>query len=98
MCTNPLIKCRDNVHAIEDFLMLETFTQVHVFCRLVGHYLHFIKGFVHMAKPLYDVLGKEVKIGLVQLPPEAWEAVWILKERFRLPWYWYSRILTDHFS
>ena len=32
-----------------------------------------------MAKPLYDVLGKEVKIGPVQLPPEAQEAVEVLK-------------------
>ena len=29
---------QDNMHAIEDFLILETFTQVHAFCRLVGHY------------------------------------------------------------
>ena len=27
-----------NVHAIEDFLMPETFTQVHAFCGLAGHY------------------------------------------------------------
>ena len=72
---------RENVHVIEEFLMPETFTQVHTFCGLVGHYRHFIKGFLHIARPLYDVLGKEVKMGPVQLPPEAWEAVRILKDK-----------------
>ena len=63
--------------------MVETFTWVHVFCRLVGHYWHFIKGFAHIARPLYDVLGKEVKMGLVQLPPEAQKAVRILKDKIQ---------------
>ena len=61
--------------------MLETFTQVHTFCRLAGHYWHFIKGFTHIARPLYDVLGKEVKLGPVQLAPEAREVVRILKDK-----------------
>ena len=43
--------------------MPETFTQVCAFCGLAGHYQHFIRGFVCMARPLYDVLGKEVKMG-----------------------------------
>ena len=34
-------------------------------------------------RPLYDVLGKEVKMGLVQLPPEAWEMVRILKDKIQ---------------
>ena len=75
---------RDNVRAIEDFPMPETYTQVHAFCGLVGHYQHFIKGFTHIARPLYDVLGKEVKMGLVQLPPEVWEVVRILKNKIQL--------------
>ena len=74
---------QDNVHAIEDFPMPETYTQVCAFCGLAGHYWHFIKGFAHLARPLYNVLGKEVKIGLVQLPPEAWEAVRILKNNIQ---------------
>ena len=65
----------ENVWAVEDFPMPETFTQVHAFCGLAGHYRHFIKGFTNIAQLLYDVLGKEVKMGLVQLPPEAQEAV-----------------------
>ena len=59
---------RENVHVIEEFPMMETFTQLCAFCGLVGHYRHFIKGLTHIVRPLYDVLGKEVKMGLVQLP------------------------------
>ena len=67
---------RENVHMIEEFPMLETFTQVHTFCGLMGHYQCFIKGFAHITRPLYDVLGKEVKMG-----PEAQEVVRILKDK-----------------
>ena len=61
--------------------MIEIYTQVCTFCRLAGHYRRFIKGFANIAHPLYDVLGKEVKMGPVDLPPEAWEAVNILKRK-----------------
>ena len=61
--------------------MPETLTQVRAFCGLAGHYRRFIKGFVNIAHLLYDVLGKETKMGPVQLPPEACEAVWMLKEK-----------------
>ena len=74
---------KENVHAVEEFPMPETFTQVYAFCRLVGHYRHFIMGFTHITRPLYDVLGKEVKMGPVQLPPKAWEAVRILKDKIQ---------------
>ena len=59
--------------------MPKTYTQVHAFCGLVGHYRRFIKEFTNIACPLYDVLGKEVKMGLVDLAPEAQEAVNVLK-------------------
>ena len=61
--------------------MPETYTQVLTFCGLAGHYRRFIKGFANIAQPLYDVLGKEVKVGPVNLPPEMWEAVKILKRK-----------------
>ena len=61
--------------------MPETYTQVCTFCGLVGHNQRFIKGFANLAHPLYDVLGKEVKMGLVDLPPEAQEAINILKRK-----------------
>ena len=61
--------------------MPKTYTQVHTFCGLVGHYRRFIKGFTNIVHPLYDVLGKEVKMGPVELTPEAWEAMNILKRK-----------------
>ena len=61
--------------------MPETYMQVHMFCGLVGHYRRFIKGFTNIALPLYDMLGKEVKMGPVDLPPEVREAVDILKRK-----------------
>ena len=64
---------------MQEFLMPETYMQVHMFCRLVGHYRRFIKGFANIVHPLYDVLGKEVKMGPVNLPPEAQEAMNVLK-------------------
>ena len=69
----------ENVWAMQEFLMPETYTQVRTFCRLVGHYRRFIKGFANIACPLYNMLGKEVKMGPVDLPPEAWEAMGVLK-------------------
>ena len=69
----------ENVGAMQEFLMPETYTQVCAFCGLPGHYRRFIKGFANIACPLYDVLGKEVKMGPVDLPPKAWEAVGALK-------------------
>ena len=68
----------ENVQAVQEFLMPETYTQVRTFCGLAGHY-RFIKGFANIACLLYNVLGKEVKMGLVDLPPKAREAAAILK-------------------
>ena len=64
---------------MQEFPMPETYTQVHAFCRLVGHYRRFIKGFANIACPLYDMLGREVKMGPVDLLPEAREAMNVLK-------------------
>ena len=38
MSQEGICPSRNNVHAIEDFPVLDTFTQVCTFCRLVGHY------------------------------------------------------------
>ena len=69
------------MRAVEEFPMPKTYMQVHTFCGLAGHHWRFIKGFVNIACPLYDVLGKEVKMGPVDLPLEAQEAVNILKRK-----------------
>ena len=64
-----ILPSQENVRAVQEFPMPETYTQVHGFCGLAGHY-RFIKGFANIACPLYDVLGKEVKMGPVDLPPK----------------------------
>ena len=69
----------ENVWAVQEFPMPETYTQVRTFCGLAGNYRRFIKGFTNIAHPLYDMLGKEVKMGPVDLPPKAREAVNVLK-------------------
>ena len=61
--------------------MPETYTQVCTFCGLAGYYWRFIKGFPNLACTLYNVLGKEVKMGPVDLTPEVWEAVNVLKRK-----------------
>ena len=67
------------MQAVQEFPMPETYTQVCTFCGLAGHYRRFIKGFANIVCPLYNVLGKEVKMDPVDLPPKAWEAMDILK-------------------
>ena len=76
--------CWENVWAVEDFSMPGTFMQVCKFCGLAGHYRCFIKGFANIAQPLYDVLGKKGKMGLVQLPLEAQEDVQVLKKKIQM--------------
>ena len=66
---------------MEELPMPETYTQVHAFCRMAGHYWRFIKGFANLAHPLYDMLGKEVRMGPMDLPPDVQEAVNILKRK-----------------
>ena len=65
----------ENVCTIVEFPMLETYTEVRAFCGLSGHYHHFIRNFACLAHVLHDLLGDEVKMGLVTLTPEAEEAV-----------------------
>ena len=74
-----ILPSQENVWAMHEFLMPKTYTQVCEFCGLAGHYRRFIKGFTNITCPLYDVLGKEVKMGPVDLPPEAQEAMNVLK-------------------
>ena len=44
-----ILLSHDNVWAIEEFPMPETYMQVCTFCGLVGHYCRFIKGFTNIA-------------------------------------------------
>ena len=71
----------ENIHAIIEFPMPETYTEVRAFCGLSGHYQRFIKNFARLACALYDLLGDEIKMGPVMLTPEAEKAMWVLKEK-----------------
>ena len=71
----------ENVYAIVEFPIPETYTEVRVFCGLVGHYHCFIRNFVCLVHALYDILGDEVKMGPVTLTPEGQDAVQLLKEK-----------------
>ena len=66
-----ILPSQENVQAVQEFLMPETYMQVHTFCRLAGHYRRFIKGFANI------VLGKEMRSS--GSAPKAQEAVNILK-------------------
>ena len=70
----------ENIHAIMEFPMPETYTEVREFCGLSGHYRCFIRNFVCLARALYALLGEEIKMGPVTLTPEAEGAVRVLKE------------------
>ena len=62
----------------------KTYTDIHSFTGVVGHYRCFIKGFAHIAAPLYDLISgvnKDKKSEPVELSPEALEAFNILKEK-----------------
>ena len=61
----------ENVHAIMEFPMLETYTEVRAFYGLSGHYHHFIKNFACLAHAQYILLGDKVKKEPVMLTPEA---------------------------
>ena len=69
----------ENIWAILEFPMPETYTEVRAFCGLSGHYRCFIRNFARLAHALYDLLGDEIK--MVMLTPEAEEAEWVLKEK-----------------
>ena len=71
----------ENIRVILEFPLPETCTEVRAFCGLSGHYQCFIRSFTCLAHALYDLLGDEIKMGLVMLTPEAEEAVRVLKEK-----------------
>ena len=62
----------------------KTYTDIRSFTGVVGHYRCFIKGFAHIAAPLYDLnsrVNKDKKSESVELPPKALEAFNILREK-----------------
>ena len=68
---------KKNLEAIAECPPPDTYTKVKSFVGLVDHYRHFIKGFAHIATPLYDLTSgksKDKKSEHLDLPPEAHKA------------------------
>ena len=75
---------KKNVASIVACLPPQTYTDIRSFTGVVGHYRHFIKGFAHIAAPLYNLISgvnKDKKSEPVELSPEALEAFNILREK-----------------
>ena len=75
---------KKNVASIVACLPPNTYTDIRSFMGVVGHYRCFIKGFMHIAAPLYDLISgdnKDKKSEPMKLSPEALEAFNILKEK-----------------
>ena len=56
-----VLTSKKNLEAIAECPPPDTYTKVKSFVGLVGHYRHFIKGFVNIATPLYDLTSRENK-------------------------------------
>ena len=72
-----------NLKAIAKCAPPQTYTEVHAFLCLVGHYRRFIKGFAHIAQPLNDHLtgeGANRKSKCVLLSEDALKAFKALKQ------------------
>ena len=72
-----------NLKVIAECALPQTYTEVHAFLGLVGHYQQFIKGFVHIAQPLNKHLtgeGASRKSEQVSLSEDASKAFDALKQ------------------
>ena len=72
-----VLPSKKNLELIAQCPPPDTYTKVKSFVGLVGHYMHFIKGFAKIAAPLYDLTSgdnKDKKSEHVDLSPEACEA------------------------
>ena len=72
-----VLPSKKNLESIAQCPLPDTYTKVKSFVGLVGHYRCFIKGFVKIAVPLYDLTSgdnKDKKLEHVNLSPEALEA------------------------
>ena len=72
-----------NLKAIAEQVPPQTYTKVHAFLGLVGHYRRFIKGFAHITQPLSEHLageGASRKLEQVSLSKDALKAFDALKQ------------------
>ena len=72
-----------NLRAITECALSQTYTEIHTFLGLIGHYWQFTKGFAQIAKPLNEHLateGASRKLEWVLLLEDALEAFQALKQ------------------
>ena len=72
-----------NLRAIAECALPQTYTEIHAFLSLVGHYCQFIMGFAWVAQPLNEHLAREGasrKTEWVLLSEDALEAFQALKQ------------------
>ena len=72
-----------NLKAIVECVLPQTYTEVHAFLGLVGHYRRFIEGFAHIVQPLNTHLtgeGASRKSEWVSFPEDALKAFDALKQ------------------
>ena len=50
---------KENLKAVAEFALPQTYTEIQAFLGLVGHYLWFIRGFAQEAQPLHEQLSGE---------------------------------------
>ena len=74
---------KENLKAVAEFALPQTYMEVWTFLGLAGHYLQFIKGFAHIAQPLHEHLsgkGANRKSQHVTLTEEAKDTLETLKK------------------
>ena len=77
-----VLPSKKNLEAIAQCPPPDTYTKVKSFVGLVGHYRHFIKWFINISTPLYDLTSREKKdkkLEHLNLPSGAREAFDCLK-------------------
>ena len=52
---------KKNVTSIIAYSPPKTYTDIRSFTGVMGHYRHFIKGFTHIAAPLYNLISRDNK-------------------------------------
>ena len=88
-----------NFEAIMEYALPQTYTEVHAFLGLVGHYQRFIKGFAHIVQPLNELLteeGASRRSEWVSLSQDAMKVFETLKQACMTTLFWYLLTTTNH--
>ena len=83
VCKQGVLPSDTNLKAIAECVPLQTYTEIHAFLGLIGHYRQFIKGLTWITHPLNEHLtgeGASRKLELVSLSEDALEAFQALKQ------------------